>query len=89
MQITVELSFYPLHQSFGSQILEFIGELKGDERLRIRTNSLSTQISGDFETVMQQVTRAVKRGFSAQVKAVVVMKMFNEALELEWVDLNH
>jgi uncharacterized protein YqgV (UPF0045/DUF77 family) len=87
MQITVEISFYPLQQSFGNQILEFINELQGDPLLQIRTNSLSTQVTGDFDSVMQQVTKAIKKGFSSDVKAVVVMKMFNEGLELEWLEL--
>ncbi len=87
MQITVEISFYPLQQSFGNQILEFINGLRGDPLLQIRTNSLSTQVTGEFESVMQQVTKAIKKGFSGDVKAVVVMKMFNEGLELEWLEL--
>ncbi len=86
MQITVEISFYPLQETFGNQVLEFINELQGDPILQIRTNSLSTQVTGDFDSVMQQVTLAIRKGFSGDVKAVVVMKMFNEGLELEWLE---
>ncbi|MCB0688107.1 MAG: thiamine-binding protein [Saprospiraceae bacterium] len=87
MQITVEISFYPLDQAFGNQVLEFIADLKGDSSLQIRSNSMSTQISGDFDTVQSKVQSAVKAAFSKGIKAVVVMKMFNEGLELDWLDL--
>jgi uncharacterized protein YqgV (UPF0045/DUF77 family) len=89
MEITVEISFYPLHQSFGSQILEFVGYLKGHSGLEVRTNSMSTQISGDFDLVMDRVTSALKQGFSTEIKTVAVMKLFNEGLQLEWLELNH
>ncbi|MBK8506877.1 MAG: thiamine-binding protein [Saprospiraceae bacterium] len=88
MQITVEISFYPLHQSFGSQILEFVRYLQGHSELEVKTNSMSTQISGDFDTVMERVTSALKQGFSSEIKTVAVMKIFNEGLQLEWLNLS-
>jgi len=89
MQITVEISFYPLDQTFGNQILEFIADLKANTNLKMKTNSMSTQISGEFEAVLTHVKSAVKTAFSRGIKAVVVMKMFNEGLELDWLDLQH
>ena len=89
MEITVEISFYPLHQSFGSQILEFVGYLKKYPELEVRTNSMSTQISGDFDLVMEQVTSALRQGFSSEIRTVAVMKIFNEGLQLEWLNLNN
>ena len=89
MQITVEISFYPLDQTFGNQILEFIADLKDHAGLKMKTNSMSTQISGEFDTVWTHVQSATKIAFSKGIKAVVVMKMFNDGLELDWLDLNH
>jgi uncharacterized protein YqgV (UPF0045/DUF77 family) len=88
MQITVEISFYPLHQSFGSQILEFVRYLNDESNLEVKTNSMSTQISGDFDAVMERVTSALKQGFSSEIRTVAVMKLFNEGLQLEWLNLN-
>lgn len=88
MEITVEISFYPLHQSFGTQILEFVGYLKADSRLEVKTNSMSTQICGDFDLVMQRMTSALKQSFASEIKTVAVMKIFNEGLQLEWLELN-
>lgn len=89
MYITVEISFYPLDQSFGSQILDFIADLAHHEGVETRTNSMSTQITGEYEAVFGIVQNAVRKAFSKGIKAVVVMKMFNEELELEWLKLVH
>ena len=50
---------------------------------------MSTQISGDFDLVMDRVTSALRQGFSTEIRTVAVMKLFNEGLQLEWLNLNH
>ena len=87
MQITVEISFYPLKEDFGSPILDFIAEIKSKGHLVVKTNSLSTQITGDYDVVMGHLKDALKKSFDQGFKATAVMKIFNEGLELAWLPL--
>jgi uncharacterized protein YqgV (UPF0045/DUF77 family) len=87
MKITVEISLYPLKEAFGSPIIDFISELKRKESLIIKTNSLSTQITGDYDEVMNHLKDVLKKTFDQGYKATAIMKIFNEGLELEWLAL--
>ena len=57
MDIGVEISLYPLHADFAPAIREFLGRLGREEQLRIVTNSMSTQVFGAYETVMETLKR--------------------------------
>ena len=75
MDIGVEISLYPLHQDFIPPIQGFIDRLNTDARLRIITNSMSTQVFGDYDAVMQALVRELRSTFEANDKAVFVMKV--------------
>ena len=48
MKMTAELSVYPLREDFKTAVLGFIdGLLKGQDVVAV-TNSMSTQISGEY-----------------------------------------
>jgi hypothetical protein len=79
MDIGVEISFYPLRAEYAPVIREFLGRLNRDTRLRIVTNSMSTQVFGGYEDVMTTLTRELRTSFDALQtqgeKAVFVMKV--------------
>jgi uncharacterized protein YqgV (UPF0045/DUF77 family) len=79
MDIGVEISLYPLRADFAPLIREFLGRLNRDTRLRIVTNSMSTQVFGPYEEVMAALTRELRTSFEGAVakgeKAVFVMKV--------------
>jgi hypothetical protein len=75
MDIGVEISLYPLHQDFIPPIQYFIDRLNADRRLRIVTNSMSTQVFGDYELVMQTLVRELRTTLEGNDKAVFVMKV--------------
>jgi len=75
MDIGVEISLYPLHQEFIPPIQNFIDRLNTDRRLRIVTNSMSTQVFGDYEAVMSTLVRELRSTLAANDKAVFVMKV--------------
>ena len=79
MDIGVELSLYPLREDFVPAIHEFLGRLAQASALRVSTNSMSTQVFGSYELVMQTLHRELRTTF-AQLqegagKAVFVMKV--------------
>ena len=60
MDIGVEISLYPLHQQYIPPIQNFIDRLNTDPRLRVVTNSMSTQVFGDYDVVMPTLVRELR-----------------------------
>jgi uncharacterized protein YqgV (UPF0045/DUF77 family) len=75
MDIGVEISLYPLHQQYLAPIEDFIERLNADAALRVVTNSMSTQIFGEYESVMRCLLRELRITFEGNDKAVFVMKV--------------
>ena len=75
MEIGVEISLYPLHQQYIPPIQDFIDRLNAEASLRVVTNSMSTQVFGDYETVMQTLVRELRITFEDSDKAIFVMKV--------------
>ena len=78
MDIGVEISLYPLQADFAPVIHEFIGRLRSDTRFRVVSNSLSTQVFGPYDDVMDALRRDLRATFTGlettSGKAVFVMK---------------
>jgi len=79
MDIGVEISLYPLKADFVPVIHEFLERVNRAAELRVVTNSMSTQIFGPFDAVMQVLSEELRRTFEtlavANDKAVFVMKV--------------
>ena len=79
MDIGVEISLYPLRSEFTPVIRDFIARLGRAPQLRIETNSMSTQVFGGYEEVMEVLHREVRATLEAlrgeSHKAVFVMKL--------------
>ncbi|MCP5360656.1 MAG: YkoF family thiamine/hydroxymethylpyrimidine-binding protein [Steroidobacteraceae bacterium] len=75
MDIAVDISLYPLEQDFVPPIREFIDRLGTDPRLKVVTNSLSTQLTGPYEVVMETLTRELRPSFERGTKSVFVVKL--------------
>ena len=81
MKASVEISMYPLTSSYEAPILDFIKRLNAHPQLTIRTNTMSTQVFGEYEALMQIVTREIKQSFEDHPSVVMVMKVINADLE--------
>jgi uncharacterized protein YqgV (UPF0045/DUF77 family) len=84
MEITVEISLYPLQKDYGNTVLSFIAALK-EQGLTLRSNHMSTQIRGTLDEVMPALTEAIREILSEEQKAAIVVKMFNDDVDLEWL----
>jgi uncharacterized protein YqgV (UPF0045/DUF77 family) len=80
MDIGVEISLYPLQADFIALIHQFIERLNADGRFRVVSNSMSTQVFGPYDDVLDAVRRELRSTFegleSGSGKAVFVMKVF-------------
>jgi len=75
MHVAVELSLYPLTGEFIPPILDFIERLRRHPDLDVVTNSMSTQVSGDYERVFDALRAEIRASLSESHRAVFVMKV--------------
>jgi uncharacterized protein YqgV (UPF0045/DUF77 family) len=80
MDIGVEISLYPLTAEYAPLVREFIARLQGDTRFKVVANSMSTQVFGAFEPLMQtlqQELRTTLAGLEVRAqRAVFVLKLY-------------
>lgn len=81
MDIGVEISLYPLSADYRAAIHEFVERISADHRFKkVVTNSMSTQVFGRFEDVMEALRAALGASFASlaggRERAVFVMKVF-------------
>jgi uncharacterized protein YqgV (UPF0045/DUF77 family) len=79
MHVAVEMSLYPLTGEFIPPILDFIERLRKHPGLDVVTNSMSTQVSGDYERVFDALRAEVRVSLSEPHRAVFVMKVLGGA----------
>ena len=85
MKISVEISMYPLDKNYESPIIDFIERLNRHATLQIKTNTMSTQIFGEYDTVMSALSQEIKESFGAERKVSMVIKILNADLGGEYI----
>lgn len=79
MHVAIELSLYPLTGEFIPPILDFIERLKAYPGLSVATNSMSTQVSGDYDRVFDALRAEIRVSLTAPHRAALVMKVLGGA----------
>ncbi|MGB6152345.1 MAG: hypothetical protein WBG48_10155 [Pricia sp.] len=74
MNISVELTFSPLQNDFEDHIIGFIKKLRASG-LTILENPLSTQVYGDYDTVMNVLNTEIKTAFALMDRGLLFMKI--------------
>jgi uncharacterized protein YqgV (UPF0045/DUF77 family) len=74
VQIKIEMSLYPLTEAYIPVIQGFIDQLNAVPGLHVETNTMSTQVSGDYDLVFATLQRELKAVYAAGGKAVLVTK---------------
>jgi len=74
MDITAELSLYPLQENYIPAIDSFIAQLAASENVIVVTNAMSTQISGAAGPVFALVQAALEASYRDFGKQVLVCK---------------
>ncbi|WP_425628709.1 thiamine-binding protein [Cellulophaga lytica] len=74
MNISVELTFSPLQDTFEEHIINFIKKLRASG-LTILENPLSTQVYGDYDEVMRVLDSEIKEAFKLMDKGLLFMKI--------------
>ena len=58
MQLSVEISKYPLNENYIPAIQGFIDRLNTHKSITVLTNTMSTQVFGDFDDVMKLIKKS-------------------------------
>ena len=77
MKCSVEISMYPLDVNYIEPITFFIKRLKRHPFISLKTNSMSTQVFGDYDNVMTAIQKEMKNSFLLKQKVVFNMKVVN------------
>lgn len=80
MNISVDISYYPLKEEFKPPIRNFIERLHTHTGLKAVTNGMSTQVFGDYDVVMNAITVEIKKSFELP-HSVFVLKVINADLQ--------
>ena len=83
MQLSVEISKYPLHQDYIPFIKGFIDRLNEHTELKVLTNTMSTQVFGEYDLVMKVLSQEIKRSYQEFGKAIFVCKFISGDLSPE------
>ena len=78
MQMSAELSLYPLASEVDSTVLEFIRELLSSNEVSAVTNSMSTQVTGPSDAVFNAVQQALEKSYERFGRQVLVAKFIPE-----------
>ncbi len=83
MRLSAELSVYPLAGDVNANVLAFIEDLIADDTVSAVTNTMSTQITGEWDAVFAAVQKALKLSYERAGRQVLVAKFIPEhALEV-------
>ena len=75
--VAVDISLYPLDPDFVPPIKDVIERLHRHGGLDITTNAMSTQIFGEYETVMRALHEEIGATFAKVPKAVFTLRILN------------
>jgi uncharacterized protein YqgV (UPF0045/DUF77 family) len=78
MQMTAELSLYPLNEHFEQIVLSFIDRLLQEHAVSTATNSMSTQVSGESHILFDAIRDALEQSYQKFGQQVLVAKFIPE-----------
>ena len=81
LQLSVEISKYPLSEDYIPAIKDFIERLQATEGLSVVGNTMSTQVFGDYDLVMDTLKNEMRRSYEQFGKAIFVCKFIGANLD--------
>ena len=77
MKVAVDISLYPLQTEFLAPIKDVVERLHGYDDVEVWTNAMSTQLVGEFATVMEVLEKEIGTTFDTVPKAVFTIRILN------------
>lgn len=82
MQITVDISMYPLDKDYVPPIKAFIRQLREFPGIEMITNQLSTQLTGEFADVSSALNTCIESSMAQCGRVVFVARYLNTRLDI-------
>ncbi len=76
MDVGVEISLYPLAADYAGPIKAFLERLRAVPGLKVVTTSLSTQVFGPYDLVLETLAREMRATLGSSARAVFLLKLF-------------
>lgn len=80
MQISIDISYYPLTEKYLEPIKAFIANLNSYEEIKVQTNGMSTQVFGEYNTVMGIITDEIEYAIELP-HSIFILKIANAQLD--------
>lgn len=81
MNVSIDISYYPLKDEFIPPIKDFIDRLNTYSNIAVRTNGMSTQVFGKYFEVMEIITNEIHESFELP-HSVFILKIINADLQV-------
>jgi len=81
MELSVEISKYPLADDYIPAIKDFIERLEKVNGLSVVGNTMSTQVFGDYDLVMDTLKNEMRYSYDQFGKAIFVCKFIGMNLD--------
>lgn len=75
MNVSIDISMYPLNEQYCQPILDFITQIEQNPKLKIERNAMSTQVFGDYRTVMAEISEEMLLALEKLPTTVFVLKL--------------
>ena len=80
MQVSVDISLYPLDKDYIPPIKDVIERLNGHDGVEVVTNPMATQLRGEYGLVMDVLKAEIGTTFEQVPKAVFAIKILNNPI---------
>jgi len=87
MKLSAEISMYPLKDEYIPSIRDFIDRLNRHTGLQVITNTMSTQIFGDYDLLMDTLKQEMRKSYEKHGRAIFVCKFIDGDLAPESRDV--
>ena len=81
MEISVEISMYPLTEDYLGYIKDFIERLENTQGISVVGNTISTQIFGHYDRVMDILKKEIKASWDEFGRSIFVCKFLGRNLD--------
>lgn len=86
MQTAIEISAYPLADNYLEAIKWFIHRFDGVAGVQRQTNGMSTQLQGEHNALMTEVSAALAEAYEKWGRSVFVLKVIPGGVNLDHVE---
>lgn len=84
MIVTLELTMYPLHEDYKTQVLSFLNKFTSNDAFSFKVNAMSTQVKGDLDALMPWLQTCISEVYQSGAKAAFIQKILPGDLDLDY-----